>query len=55
MIGYRFIMRVTANSEDGHEPGWWLFFWPIDGGDTLEWGPFDSMQDAVEFRDRTVH
>ncbi len=53
---YRFIMRIPECA-DRHAPGWWLFCWPLeeDCSQALEYGPFPSLAEAEEFRDRTVH
>ena len=57
----RNISRYPEADAKAHDraPGWWLDCWPADDECKEPWcphevkfGPFESMQDAIDFRDK---
>lgn len=57
---FRHVYRVPRGDETPNEPiaGWWLSCWPDFCAGGCEWekfyGPFDSMDEALQFRDGTL-
>lgn len=53
---FRQVLRIPEGDEDSLCPkaGWWIIYWPVEGGDDRSVGPFDSMDEACDYRDNGV-